>query len=293
MADDDDLHPVIMLNPSEDGLDLAASIAVALGEPFDRAGVAAQARTLHETMFDDLMKSLSPDGERPAFNSGIYPVARSFAGVSKHGVSHVVLDLIFDFWVFATGHLMVVKATKNLDDIESRELRDALTDLFSLFVDNHRFTHLRDRLRPFLLPYPDCLNLSHAMTRSMTVSVLCHEYAHITLGHLQERTSPEQEFAADARGGEYFLAHVGNSSARDTTVYVDPKIAGAPVLLLRIFALYEHWLTKDGKPLASNHPPARERAARLDALVRPHLTERAVYILDGMSAALEDLKNEL
>lgn len=296
MADGDETDPLYRVVATEDALDLAAQIAEALGEPFDRRAVAARSEILHETMFADLASSLGIGPDQLVFRSGVYERARAFAGLSREGVPHVVLDLVFDFWVFALGHIMVVKATIELSPEELGRLHRVLDAVFSLFVDNHRFHQLRESVGPLLLDYKYCLNLSHALTRAMTVSVMCHELAHIRLGHLGRPASRDLEFEADAAGAEIFLRHVRDGGAKGpTTVYVDPKIAAAPVLLLRIFDLYEAWLARRGGPveLSPDHPSAAERAARLDTLLRPHLNERAVYILDGMSAALVDLSAEL
>lgn len=296
MAGDDETHPVFKVAPTEDALDLAEEIARALGQPFDRQATAAQSESLHETMFAELVESLGLDPEAVAFRSGVYSSARAFAGLSQEKMPHVVLDLVFDFWVFAVGHMMVIKATTALSKDELARLHGVLDQVFTLFIDNHRFTRLRESFRPLLLDYEQCLNLSHALTRSMTVSVLCHELAHIRLGHLGRPASRDLEFEADALGAGYFMDHVRRGTASGpTSAYVDPKIAAAPILLLRIFDLYEAWLAKHGGGATNSatHPPASERADRLDARMRSGLTERAIYILDGMSAALADLKAEL
>ncbi|MGQ3284171.1 hypothetical protein [Bosea sp. (in: a-proteobacteria)] len=290
---DDDLQPLMRFVASEDGLDLAETIATALGLPFDRQAVSVQAETLHEVMFADLAKSLGLDTGALEFRSGVYVRSRAFAGMSRAGVPNIVLDLVFDFWIFALGHIMVVMGTVELSGEAVGRLHRVLDDVFSLLVDNHRFTRLRESVRPLMLEYPDRVDLSHALARSMSVSVMCHELAHIHLGHLGRSAAMEDEFEADALGCEYFLRHVGNENARlSSTVYVDPKIAAAPVLLLRIFDLYEAWRGKrgGGGRTSSLHPASAERADRLEVVLRPHLGEHALHILDGMSAALRDLK---
>lgn len=290
---DDDPEPVLRYIPTDNALDLAEELAKALGQPFDRAAVAAQSETLHETMFADLAASLGVDASALTFRSGVYSRARAFVGRSTTGATHLGLDLVFDFVIAAAGHIMVVLATVELEPDEVRRLHRALDDVFSLFVDNHRFKTLRESVRPLLTDYHYCLNLSHALTRSMTVSVLCHELAHLELRHLERPASAELELEADARGAELFLRHVRDGGARGpTSVYVDPKLAAAPVLLLRLFDLYEAWLAQRGSPVtpSATHPPAAMRANRVETILRPYLIEKATYILDGMTAALADMR---
>jgi hypothetical protein len=131
---------------------------------------------------------------------------------------------------------------------------------------------------------PFGLIMSVQMTDWQVLWVLAHELAHISLGHfscLTKKTlrlggkeqsidwylrSQQQEFAADLRGTEYFLAIFEDLKAQqniDAVVLASPMMLGAPLVCLAYLSYYEMLMWRPGQPWSSTHPMAKRRAERL------------------------------
>lgn len=126
----------------------------------------------------------------------------------------------------------------------------------------------------------------------MTVFCLCHEIAHAQLGHLGQAPTTALETAADVRALDHYLALLDYGQGnRDTTVYVDPKVAGAPLVLMSLFALLEDWQAARASAgrRASPHPPAATRRAAIAPRLTPRLDPTALYLVEGLDQGITDI----
>lgn len=289
---DDEFKRIFKYSATESSLDIAEAIAKSLGQSFDRDAVAKQSEDYLENIFSDLLDLLEIDPSTISFQSGIYPKARTFAALTKEGENHVVMDMVFEFWISSATQINTIIATQVLETNTFDQIGKITEEIFSLFSESHRFKVVREKFLPLMLDYPDCLNLSHALSRSMTLFVMCHEIAHCQLDHLHKTQSRELELQADKLAAEYFLKIVlRDKSQIKNSAFIDPKVAAAPILLMRLLETYEIWQNAKGIDisLSSSHPKAVERIDTISPIIQPNLDEKALHILDGMSKALEDL----
>ena len=296
MPDDDILRPSKKYRPTEASLDLAERIARAQGVAFDREATRKLGGDLHGVMFADLAHVLGIEPKTIRFHSGVYPAARAFTARSGDGTPAVVLDMIFDHWVLSLTHMVCICTFTLPDHDERQQITDDVTSLFELFSFSGNFEESRRRMARYLL-HPEYqkgpLNIASALARAMVVFVLCHELAHVHLDHLASAEPDAQtELQADARAVDYFRRVVAfGRTDRNTHIHVDPKMAGAPLILSMILELYEAWLVSRGTKLGdvSRHPPASLRTAQLHKMMDADLNETALEIAVGARHAIEDI----
>ncbi|MEO1194233.1 MAG: hypothetical protein AAFY02_20940 [Pseudomonadota bacterium] len=289
----DPAHPS---KPSEAGLDFAEQIAKAMGMPYDRAQIAELAPRVYDAFYDDLVTLLERDPAQTIFRSGRYPEVRVFAASDSQSRPHVVLDEDFYFWVFGLGHVMTILAGQHLNR-QQREKVDHLTiELFALLSSAQRSNRVRDIFAPFYFEYARWLRTSEPVGRAMMGFVLCHELAHIDLGHLGREPSRDLELEADRLAADYFMRVVEACKTKRTHhLIVDPRLAGAPILLMRLLKIYETWLEgrASGSIDDSRHPRAEERLALVADILTPMLTDGGQFYLNGLAEGLDKLAANL
>ncbi|MEJ7926012.1 hypothetical protein WG908_04480 [Sphingobium sp. AN641] len=174
-----------------------------------------------------------------------------------------------------------------------------MSRLFDLYGHSGAFDRSRDYIAPYLLDPRyggDILKVTYPLARAMIVFILCHEIAHIQLGHLAREGAPELELEADAKAAAYFRQVVRYGQRdRDTHIHVDPKMAGAPLIFSMILELFEAWLIAKSVDLENDrqHPPAAQRTAQLQTLMADDLNEIALDIVIGASSAVTGLHDLL
>ena len=155
----------------------------------------------------------------------------------------------------------------------------------------------RDEMKVYMVRFAHLLNVSEALSRAMIVFALCHEVSHHKLDHLRSTVSRKQEFEADELGLRYFLRVVdAGEAARESSVYIDPKVAGAPLILSHLFGLFEVWFqTTHGDTVteAASHPSAEDRLARITPILVPNLSDTALEVVRGFSAGISDFREAL
>ncbi|NOR61433.1 MAG: ImmA/IrrE family metallo-endopeptidase [Rhodobacteraceae bacterium] len=291
--ENDDFEPIFRYLATKGSLDLSEAIAKDLGEEFDRESVAKLSERVLEQTFSDLVSVLNLPPDEYAFKSGIYSGVGTFVALSSDGQPHIVMDMVFDFWLFATAHISTIVASHILEDDARKYIKETTDELFSLLIESNRFRKSREKYLPLLLDYKESLNLSSALARGMTIFVMCHEIAHCHLGHLDKPQSKSIELEADRLASEFFIRVVDAAPhSVKTTAYVDAKIAAAPIILMQLLSLYEEWVETKGVDISSvsSHPKAKDRTKIISEVILPRLDEKAAYILDGISKSLDDLK---
>ncbi len=287
--------PLKRYRPTRASLEFAKRVVESQGLDFDPDQVIEEAETLYESLFADLLRVLELEHDPDRFHSGRYHLARAYAAADESGLPVVVLDMVFEFWVSGLALLNTVLGFSAPDRRERARIAETATSLFELFGHSERYDKVRMQLAPFYVDYPDCVNLGEGIGRAMTVFVLCHELAHIELGHLEQQPEKSQELEADKLATEYFLKAIAfGRRDRDTRVHIDPKIACTPMVLSRILDLYEAWCIRTGSAsLSDHHPSAMERHAVIAPLIEPMLEEHALEVLKGMTGGISDLRDDL
>lgn len=182
------------------------------------------------------------------------------------------------------------------DDRPMAQLTRVTDQLMAFFVDASVFEDVRHSMLPLITEYSELLNLTHGLARAMLVFVLCHEIAHIEAGHLHEPASRDRELAADQAAAGLFLEVIQvGERAHATHIFIDPKIACAPLLLTAFLDLLEAWHQArfGAAPSQTNHPAAADRLAVLEPVLSPHFNDTAVNVLEGFRAGILDLKTGL
>ena len=292
---DDRFKPPKRYKATPASLAFAKRVAKALGLPFDPDQVGQLADDLYEVMFADLVRVLEIDPGSVDFASGRYHRAQAFAAPNWSGQPVVVLDMVFEAWLSGLALLNTVLAVGAPNQTERQRILETANTHFEMITDSQRFERAREELAPFYLRYEEFLNLSEGLGRSMLVFVLCHELAHVHLGHLEQEPSREQELEADRLGSELFhrVVEAGKLDS-ETHIHVDPKVACAPIALTQILDLHETWLTLRGREPSgsSKHPTAEERLVVVKGVIEPTLTDMGAYVLNALTLGLADLRGD-
>lgn len=289
-----DHKPFEYVLPTETSLDLAGQIAELTGVPFDRDAVNAQGQNLHQIMFSDLCMVLDLSPDEFEFHAGLYYATRVFSGRRSDGSETINLDLTLEFWLSAMTLIATIATFEVTTDEDWSALLQETDRLMTLFVDADQFYQIRDGLKPHLATYAHLLNVSHAMARAMLVFCFCHEIAHHQLEHLDMEAGKDQELEADRHAARMFLKIVeSGEKAHDTTVFIDRKVACAPLALTSLLGILEVWLERQGNDAAasqSKHPRARERYEVLAPIIVPQLDDTGDNLHQGMIAGIADIK---
>ena len=282
---------------NEQSLDLAEQIAASVGQDFDREAVRELAEALHQAMFDDILGVLDLGVTPPQLHAGIFGYPRAFSAKTTSGENAVAIDMVFDFWALFSAIIVCVTTFTAPDEDERRLLAKDIQTLFELFLARRDYLTVRRDLAHYLLnpKYKgQTLSMAFAMARAMIVFILCHELAHVTLGHHEKEEDDDSslEFEADALAAEYFLKVVEHGKITNQTyIHVFPPLACAPLVLTMVFELYETWLESVGLGAAmpNTHPPAIERTKKLQDIMQRHLDDKADEIACGAKRAITDL----
>lgn len=288
-----DYKPFERSVPTEGSLAFAAQISELLGLRFDRAEIEAQSKTLYETMFMDLTTVLEIDPVTVRFQSGYFHATRAFVLSGRDGAAQINLDTTFDYWTSALSLLAAIATFEVPSATQWEGLARQVDAAFHLFDDATRFAAAREGMMPYLAGYHHLLNLSEGLSRAMLVFTLCHELAHCRLDHLDKPADQSQELEADRLAAYDFLKVIAYGRGnRDTTIHVDPKVAGAPIVFMHLLDLHEAWLLHQGRELnrLGGHPRAAERLAAIAPILTPAQIETAKTVLEGMIAGIADIR---
>ena len=237
-----DLKPFRQSVPNAAALAMAGDIAARLGLPFDAQAVAEQSRSLYENMFADLKQVLEIEAP-PRLESGSYSLTRLFLTPDAARAPVIVLDIYFDYWIAALSQIAAIATFTVPDKPLWLALGARMSETFELFVEPSRFETARQNMAPLFADHGELMNISFGMARAMTIFALCHELAHWQCGHLDQAPGAEQELEADREAASLFLRLVQRGEkAAETSVFIDPKVAGAPLLLARPLARHSRFL---------------------------------------------------
>jgi len=282
--------------PHPSSLDFAAELAARAGLDFERAETEALAERLYETCYEALIDALDLTGSAPPFHAEVYWLTNAFAAVpvgadDAPGGPRVVFDENFDLWLFALSHYSVIAALKDIDDAAFFALLPKVRTALRYFNSARLRQRVLDELESDLRTHADALNLSGGLARALMVFTFCHEIAHCRLGHPGRPPDPEDEIAADREAAALFLRLIEKGPAlRESPVYVDPKLTGAPLILPRWLALYEQRMqVLTGRPpRRDTHPEPEARFQATAAVLVPYLSEQAAMLVRALDSAVDD-----
>ena len=270
-----------------ESLGFAEQVARAMGGPmgFDSEATRELVETLHNDYFGAVLKSTEENIAGICFEAGSSRRIQAFADAND-----IFFDEQLDMWLESCTHLTAIAACKTLEADEYLSLIEMLLKILDQPKDAYLHEAHREEFRPFILNHVDCMELSHAYSRAMTVFVMCHELAHIQLGHTASRPTLEHEYEADYKATEYFIRIVAKGEEAGM-IFVHPKLVSAPLLMLRFFDLFERRLFhRHGLRLKhESHPPIARRISALENRLSSSLSEEALYVWDGFTKAIEDI----
>lgn len=255
---------------TEDSLDFARKLAEGLGLDFDREAAAADAPFLLSVYYCEAIGVL---GE--AFSSiEIADFSRrtidAYAARSRQGRAYLHVDQHFDFWMFGLCLLWTEAALVGVPK-DKEETFDALF-LALLDLDCGIGTHeeIRERVSPWIEGAGNRLRVAHDLSVACFLSVVCHELAHHSLGHLNMDGSWEVELEADREGFKMIQRLFADPRSLDLIPHQPYSLAAPWVVLNLIDASERRAAQRAGERLihtSSSHPPARNRLAVLAPLM--------------------------
>jgi|GEM_PF-4091954 len=276
---------------TEEGLAFSEAIAALLGVEFDREGTRVEADHMHDLYFDAIIRTANLDPDLVRFRSAAYRNLNAYVPYSRATKGTVVFDELLDPWLMSATVLLTIMACKPLEPNEVRALTSAF--IANLNVSANPFLHEqnRRRLQGFMCRHSDALPIAVPLRRAMVVFILCHEIGHIQAQHHRQNkgSDPVLEMEADARAVELYST-VCRAGLEAHPISVDPKLAGAPILMMEFFAFLEQHQSRalHLEPNAGTHPHPASRAAYLREALKPVLAE-AYYVLDGFTEALGEI----
>ena len=281
--------------PTPESLEKARRVAERMGLPFDLSATETMAPDLHAIYFTRVVEILGLRSEdMPDFTDG------DFRRINAHvepgeGRPEIRFDQQVDHWFMGVCHLVLISAAFPLDAATYGRLADHYTDFLDWRLDAYLLERRRDAHFEFFENYPDAWNLSHALSRSMTLFVLCHELAHVRLRHLDDpRPLRDLEFEADTTALDYFHQIVAQGPAAGE-VCIDEKVSGAPLLVFRLFEAERRRHPDRIDPRIGGpdqHPKPMERLEHLRASMPP-ASEKAQEVTEGMLKAFDILDDKL
>ena len=93
---------------------------------------------------------------------------------------------------------------------------------------------------------------------------------------------------ADRRAAELFKHVVAKGREnRFGIIHIDPKVMRGPLIFTMILELFEAWLISRGVDLSGGtHPPASERTAQLQPLLKDEFNDVDADIIQGSTHAI-------
>lgn len=275
---------------SDQSLDMAASIADRLGMPFDREGVRQGAATQLRDYYSDIASVLPDETRNCHFESFAFRDFSAFAEPLNTGAL-VSIDEQWSLFLFTANILLCVRACKLLGPEE----RVVNAGLFreNLLVLSNPFHHetVREQMRPVFHAHADVLPLANLLTKAMYGFMICHEIAHIRLGHTAlDVAARDHELTAD-RVGLGYLLRVCQHFESLASFKVAPNIIGAPVIGMRHLRSLEMLGLIDAG--SETHPDATTRMESLRDAFNQVACEEARYLLDGLEATSDELLEEI
>ncbi len=294
MSDDIHIPPPQHYQATQASLGLAQHIADVLGYSFDEAKEALLATKLYNVIYDDIIELLGLKTHKPELHSGSYNISKIFAAQTSDNNSVIVLDMVFDFWIYAVCFLVSIKACHKLNAEQAHLLTQNIHQMMMLLQNPEQFNSKRHIIRHYHISHAQVLGqLSHPIARSMTTFILCHEIAHHRLGHVGMPSTKQQELDADQQAALYFNMIVEKGKQDNQSyAHVDEKISFSPLLLFRLFDLHEHWLRLRGHDFPSEtHPPALERLQHVENAIHDNMNDKSRELYSGLCATVDDIKS--
>lgn len=291
MTDQDDIYRNHQ-RPTEDSLDFAETVAAYLDSDLDRESTRDLSNRLHGHYFNCLLQTLNVDPATIDFDAASYKNISAAASKSASGKSVIEFDEYLDFWLFSCCHLTTIMACKPLDGEEYRETLTVFQMNLAMRHDPSLQREVAARDKKLAAKHMDCMRLSHALSRAMIIFFMCHELAHVQLGHLDTEKELQHELDADKHAAKLFLSVVDADTAAGD-IFVSPKLTCAPLLLFRFLEMSEAYeLTKrsgdSATPFVSDHPIAFERYRSIYPTLKDTIIDRSEYILTSFRLALDD-----
>jgi hypothetical protein len=273
---------------TEGSLKVSQELAKLMGVEFDKKTTLELTENLYERYFLEIVTFLNIPALK--FESGALRNVNAFAHFTDNQ-NTVVYDEQLDFWLLNCCHLTLVAACEELDGSQYTDLIRLLLKTLEIRKNPYLHEEIRSAFHQFIIDHPGLFREAHLYSRAMNIFIICHELAHVVYQHTKKNPSFEQELEADAKAVDFFKKIVDGGKSTGY-VYIDPKLAGAPILLMHFFEFFNQCEYKaSGKEFLreDTHPLPIKRANRVREMLQPYLNETAVYLLDGCIAALNDI----
>lgn len=114
----------------------------------------------------------------------------------------------------------------------------------------------------------------------MVTFILCHEIAHIQLGHLDKSQDPEHEFEADYLALELY-ERLLNFPKKEGYLAFNSKLLCIPIVLMNYFSILEKYRFKKSNetPSRKTHPNPIDRSENLWDVIKKRNNSEAEYLL--------------
>lgn len=279
--------------PDPDAMEKARIIAGKLGLRFDPEEIESLSRELHKIYFMNICSicNLEEINHNVTFIYGDMRLINAKAATSQDGYE-VHFDEQLDQWFMTICHLVYISAAYELDWPEFGRLTDFYSDGLNWIINPFLLEKNREPQREFFENYAEAWNVTHPLSRAMTIFVMCHEAAHLKLKHLEDRKHPHlQEFEADAEALKMFL-NIIRSAKNSDPVYVDEKLSCAPILVMR---LLEAERVKNNRiyNAQGSHPLPSARLIALTDALEPVMSPEAKAMSKGMLHGFDMLDTKI
>lgn len=280
--------------PTDKSLELSQSLAESMGMPFDKEDVRELSKNLHPLYFNEILKKLQLSTEKFEYTQGSIRKLKASVAPNDKKAGNVFFDEMFDFWLMNICFLNAIATFKVLKEKQFNDLESLFVSTLDSTSNGYLHESIREVFEPLLFDHQECLRFAHHLSKSMIAFILCHEIAHVDLGHLGKKERPEYEIEADAKAFQYYKELL-NHPDKSGYLSMGTEFLTAPILLFNYFSIAEKYkYVKTGeKTSRETHPNPIDRAKELDFLYKKVENEKASYYLEGFFKGLFDLVEPL
>ncbi|MDG5490598.1 hypothetical protein [Psychroserpens sp. SPM9] len=277
--------------PNKKSLNLSKELADKLNIPFNNDEVKKLSSNLHSIYFNEIADKINLDSKTVNFFSASTRHIRAFASNDGKKNNTIFFDEQFDFWLM---DMCFLNSIFTFEEIKSQKRYETLLKIYSTvfkcFYSPYLHERIRDNIKPLLFTYPECTKFAHSISKAMIAFIICHEIAHVQLGHINQVENPNLEFDADKLAFEYYDQLLNSKNKKGYLVF-NNKLLCLPIILMNYFSILEKFsYIKNGNiPSRNTHPNPISRAERLWLELEKRQNSETEYLLKVLLLGLKDI----
>ena len=288
--------PVTRIQPTEDSLSVAQSVADDLDIQMDKEKTRILASNLLGAYFIDIIRVIDIDDPSLVFDHFVSSDISAYSGFTVDQKPIIFFDQNLDNWLFSIYQVLAIRAFFILSDDVRKDTNNILTMILRCLKQPDLHLEIRDRLRPYIAKYPNALPVVNCLTMTTNAFIICHEIAHYQLNHDGSANDHNQEYQADQTGYEHLLA-LSKSPEKTQHLKITPNFLCSPCLLMHCLDLAERFFARESGTTkiesSASHPLAEKRLIALQRVGQSTWGTEALDLYNGFKCTIDELADDL